>query len=63
MSNCESFGCMESQRADLFGFEVLSDGLKTDSGSGGSGSHIYSLTEEESEKTRSGGEKKQRKTT
>lgn len=39
----------------FFGFEVLSDGLKTDSVSGGSGSHIHSLTEEDSEKTRNGG--------
>lgn len=54
---------MESYRADLFGFEVLSDGWKTDSGSGGSGNHIYSLTEEESEKTTIGGEKTRGKTT
>jgi len=47
----------------LFGFVVLSDGLKTDSVSGGSGSLIHSLTQEESEKTRNGGEKKTTKKT
>lgn len=39
----------------VFDFAVLSDGVKSDSGSGGSGNH--SLTEEKSEKTRIVGEK------
>lgn len=38
----------------VFDFAVLSDGWKSNSGSGGSGNH--SLTQEESEKTGIGGE-------
>ncbi len=56
LSSRESFGCME-----FFDFAVLSDGVKSDSGSGGSGNH--SLTEEKSEKTRIVGEKNRGKPT